>query len=101
MYSVYGALPVNTDAVSKTTEIANEQFPGWVVTTDKVNGSLSDVYGIPVSLEGNTAGDKARNCLAQQLNAFGMNASEWQQVSYITAAPKADYINFRQVIKKP
>jgi len=100
VYSVYGALPVNTDAVSKTTEIANEQFPGWVVTTDKVNGSLSDVYGIPVSLEGNTAGDKARNCLAQQLNAFGMNASEWQQVNYITAAPKADYINFRQVINK-
>ena len=98
VYSIYQSLPVNSKAAERTVKIVNEQFPGWVVTTDKLNGFFTDIYGVPVSVEGNTNVDKVHSCIQQKLKTSGINSTEWKQVSNVTA-PKADYVNFTQVIK--
>ena len=97
VYSTYRSLQVNTTAADKTTATLNKLFPGWVVTTDKLNGAFTDMYGEPVSANGNTNSDKAQQFLSEQLKKAGIKGTEWAQVSALSAR-KADYVNFTQVI---
>ena len=96
-FSVYQSLPVNHAGAGNTQKQVAAQFPGWVVTTDKVNGMFTDIYGTPFSLPGSTTIDKATGCMTSQLSSLGINAAEWVKVSEVTA-PKADYANFRQQV---
>src|SRR5258708_5813001 len=96
-FSNFKSLPANKTACDKTVKRVHVQFDGWAVTTDKLNGYFTDIFGAPVSIKGITNPDKARNCMVDKLSTFGVNADEWKQVSNITG-PKADYVNYKQTI---
>lgn len=97
VYSIYQSLPVNEDAADKTVKTVRKQFPGWVVTADKLNGQFTDIYGAPLHITGNNNSEKARACVTQKLQSSGLRIGDWKQVSDIQA-PKADYINYIQEI---
>lgn len=47
-YSVFGNfkdLPVNAGAGKKTNDLVAARFPGWKVSTDKLNGYVTDITG--------------------------------------------------------
>src|SRR4051812_34734679 len=72
VYSVYQSLPANSAAAEKTVKIIHDQFPGWAVTTDKLSGMFTDIYGSPIPLGGNCNIDKVQNCFAQMLTKAGI-----------------------------
>src|SRR4051812_8345974 len=71
VFSNYQSLPANTPAIEKTKAKAADAFPGWTATTDKVNGSITDLYGKSITLAGTTNKDKAAGYIAQRLKDFG------------------------------
>lgn len=97
VFSIYQSLPSNTVAIEKTRAKAAKAFPGWAVTTDKVNGAISDIYGQPVSLAGTSNKEKAAAFISQRMKVFGFNSSEWQFTN-APSAPRADYIYYVQSI---
>ncbi len=96
-FSSYKSLPSNKDAIEKSTNLVHDQFSGWVVTTDKLNGYFTDIYGQPINIDGNTNIVKSQNCMDQKLSDLGVNKAEWKMVS-APSARKADYVNYRQSI---
>ncbi len=97
VFNNFKALPVNRSAADKTVKNVHANFAGWAVTTDKLNGCFTDIYGTPITIDGTTDADKAQNCMVQKLKTCGVNKAEWQQVSNFSA-PKADYVNYKEVI---
>ena len=97
VFSIYNSLPVNKDAAARTRKNVSSVFPAWVVTTDKLNGSFTDIYGKPIALAGATNIVRAQACISQQLTGFDIRNTEWKQVSALNA-PKADYVNYTQII---
>ncbi len=97
VFRSFGTLQANKTAMNKSVIEVHTQFPGWSVTADKLNGLFTDIFGSPILLDGATDTDKAQNCLFQNLGTLGVNSAEWTKVSYINA-PKADYVNYRQVV---
>lgn len=93
----YKTLPANTRAIEKTKTETGKLFPGWAVTTDKLNGMVLDIYGAPITIEGSSNKERAQNCIAQKLKTLGADRKEWKQVSNITA-PRADYVHYNQYI---
>ncbi|MCW3123795.1 MAG: C-terminal target protein [Flavipsychrobacter sp.] len=96
-YSIYQSLPVNTKAAEKYIKTINSTFPGWAVTTDKLNGMFTDIYGAPITADGNTISEKAQICISQQLGQSGINSAEWKLIS-TPSGRKTDYVNFTQTI---
>lgn len=96
-FSVFQSFPVNEKAVDKTTKQVNALFPGWSVTTDKLNGCFIDIFGVPLSLTGNTNSDKAESCMQDKLSTLGVRKTEWKQVSNIDA-PRGGYLYYSQFI---
>jgi hypothetical protein len=97
VFSIYNSLPVNKDAAARTRKTVSSLFPSWAISTDKLNGSPTDIYGKPIALPGATNTERARSCMQQQLSALHLDAGEWKQVSVLNA-PKADYVNYTQVV---
>jgi hypothetical protein len=97
VFSNYQSLPANTPAIEKTKAKAADAFPGWTATTDKVNGSITDLYGKSITLAGTTNKDKAAGYIAQRLKDFGFKPGEWLFTT-APSAPKADYVNYTQSI---
>lgn len=96
-FSSYQTLPMNTVAAEQTQTRVAGVFPGWIVTTDKLTGNFSDIYGTPVPAEGNSLSEKAAAVMQQRLAVLGIKEGEWKQ-SKAYSAPKANYVNFTQVI---
>ena len=96
-FSNFASLPVNEAAGAATTKIVNAKFPGWVVNTDKLNGSFTDIYGVPVAQAGSTNIERAQACVSDKLSDLGILKSEWKQVSNIDA-PKGGYVYYSQMI---
>lgn len=96
-FSNYSSLPANTAAVAKTQKLAATHFPAWVVTTDKISGLFTDIYGQPLSVAGTGNVEKVQGLMAGKLASMGINKADWKLVRSITA-PKADYVNYVQVI---
>lgn len=97
VFNAYNTLPVNKEAVAKTRNIIGIAFRGWAITTDKLSGTFTDIYGKPVMLDGSDNKEKAAFCIAGRLSNTGIDKAEWRVVSEIPA-PKADYVNYTQVI---
>ncbi len=97
VYNSYRSLPSNTENSRKTAIKVGQQFPGWSVTTDKISGAFTDIFGAPVSISGNTILDKAGNCLTTKVKASDITGANWSLIGDINAR-KADYVNFRQVV---
>ncbi len=93
----YQTLPTNVNAGERTRSIIAGVFPGWKVTTDKLNGAFTDIYGSPVAASGNSLQEKASSIMQQKLRGLQIKPSEWQK-SIDYTAPKADYIHYKQVI---
>ncbi len=75
----------------------DQLFPGMNFTRDRLNGSLTGLFGKATPIAGGTLRDKARNLVEQKLSAFGLNWNEWQEVRN-QAAPHASFLDFRQEI---
>ncbi len=96
-FSNFKSLPANTTAQAKTIKTAHSQFPGWTVTTDKLSGIFTDIYGAPVLFSGSNNRERSQVCITTKIKTLGVTKSEWKQVS-APSAPKADYVNYRQAI---
>ncbi len=97
VFQNYQSIPANKKAVESSRTAAKALFPGWTVNCDKVNGAVSDIYGTPIQLAGNTNAEKAMNCFATQLKHLGINPAEWTKTSDFTA-PRASYVYYKQVV---
>ncbi len=93
----YERIPANAENNATTLQIAAQHFPSWKVNLDKVNGSFSNLFGNAISVAGNTLSDKATYLFDHQLQAFGIDKTQWTQTS-VTEAPRAGYVSFRQQI---
>ncbi|MCW3123794.1 MAG: hemagglutinin protein [Flavipsychrobacter sp.] len=96
-FSVYRRLPANTAAIEKSRKKISHVFPDWAITTDKLNGTFTDIYGTPIDIAGKTNIEQSLNCLGIKLKALGIYESEWIQTNK-AEAPKANYTYFRQEI---
>ena len=96
-FSTYQTLPVNSEAANKTRIVCEKAFPGWLMTTDKLNGSFTNIYGAPFPVKGNSLEEKSTTIIRERLAPLRVKAGEWQKVTAYSA-PKADYINYQQVI---
>jgi Zn-dependent metalloprotease len=96
-FSIYQSLPVNKAASTQYRKLAATDFPGWHVTTDKLNGYCTDIYGTPLSLQGGSNADKAVMCMSDKMTDLGVVAKEWKLVN-TAEAPKANYAYYAQVI---
>ncbi len=97
VFSSYSFLPVNTNAKAVMLKKVDRIFPGWAVTTDKLSGSVVDMFGVPAELPGGTIQDIAAECMRSKLSQLGLRPGEWQLVS-VKSAPRADYANYVQRI---
>ena len=97
VFGNYQSLPANTAAAQKSVQNVHTQFPGWAVTTEKLSGNFTDIYGTPVSIDGSTDAERAANCISEKLAQLGLQPADWKQVSNIPA-PKADYVNYAQEV---
>ena len=98
VFSSFGSLPTNQDAIAKTKRTASKLFPGWAVSCDKLNGLATDIYGLPVEIRGTTLLNKSQFCLSNPLSKLAIKKEEWVKVSEVSA-PKADYVYYKQIIK--
>ena len=96
-FNSYNSLPVNRDAAGVTRQQVAESFPGWAVATDKLNGSFTDINGVPVKVNGNTLAEKAIDLMQDKLNKLGVNDREWKKAKEYES-PKASFVNYKQVI---
>jgi hypothetical protein len=97
VFSNYRNLPANNGIGDKTIKNVHAKFAGWAVTTDKLNGNFTDIFGSPITIEGNTNADKAKNCMTGMLGNLNVSSGEWQMVS-APSGRKADYVHYRQYI---
>ncbi|PQJ09924.1 hypothetical protein CJD36_014560 [Flavipsychrobacter stenotrophus] len=97
VFSKYQSLPANTEAGEKTRNLLKTYFPGWMATTDKLNGTFTNVYGRPLAIDGNTLQEKATSIINRKLEGAGVKQSDWQLANEY-AAPNADYINYHQIV---
>ncbi|MBX2905662.1 MAG: T9SS type A sorting domain-containing protein [Taibaiella sp.] len=98
VFSGYGSLPANADAVRNTrTQIAS-LFPGWHASVDKLNGHFTDIYGKTMNVPGKDNLEKAHGLMNGYLAQLGVNAADWKLVA-TPKARNADYVNFVQSIK--
>jgi hypothetical protein len=96
-FSIYQSLPVNKTASAQYRKLAATDFPGWHVTTDKLNGYCTDIYGAPLLLQGGTNAEKAVNCMSDKMTDLGVVAKEWKLIN-TAEAPKANYAYYAQAI---
>ncbi|MBS1783252.1 MAG: T9SS type A sorting domain-containing protein [Bacteroidetes bacterium] len=72
-------------------------MPGMNARFDRINGSLSDVFGVALNVSGNSPEAKAQFILAQQLSNFGFNLANWQFV-VSTPIPNGNYVSYTSKI---
>ena len=98
-FSTYRNLPANKTAGNKTRDKISTEFKGWSVTTDKLNGSFTDITGPGITLEGKSTTDKSLSAIQQKLSGLGVKSDEWVKTNEYDA-PKASYVNYKQVINQ-
>ncbi len=74
-----------------------KQFPGWQFGTDKVSGSINNLYGKALTIPGSTPLARAQYCLQNKLGALGIDAADWQ-VYRDAGTGKAHYVDMRQTV---
>lgn len=86
-----------TEVLLNNRNLLQQQFPAMTASFDKLNGSLTDLFGQPAVIPGSALTDKAQYCFANQLAALGINAAQWQMVRNKTA-PHASFLGYTQSI---
>lgn len=74
-----------------------QHFPGWSATTDKLSGSVHDMYGPALALQGNDLAAKAAYCMDHLLGSAGIVRSQWQETRNVRAG-HASFVDFEQYI---
>lgn len=98
VFSGYHRLqPTQRDRSVTAEQKAKQQFPGMMVTVDKLSGNISDIFGIAIPVSGNTLQDKIQGLFQGQLKSLGFDASEWVLTAEVNA-PHASFVNYAQTI---
>jgi hypothetical protein len=82
--------------------VANRQtlmqhFPSWTATSDKLTGSVRDMYGPAIALSGSDLSAKAVYCMDHMLAGAGIVSSQWQQLRNVRAG-HASFVDYEQYI---
>jgi Secretion system C-terminal sorting domain/Thermolysin metallopeptidase, catalytic domain len=93
VFQNYRSLPANMQAQQATVKNVSGVFPGWHVTTDKLNGAFTDIFGKPVDASGSGNTQKAQSILSGQLSKLGIVPREWTFVSS-QATANAGYVHY-------
>lgn len=88
---------LNRELHAATRMQVQQKFPGWKLTTDKVTGGFSDIYGDAMAVSGQSPVEKSQTVMNELLKQLGVSISEWSLVRN-AAAPKAHYVDYEQVI---
>ncbi|WP_276132226.1 T9SS type A sorting domain-containing protein [Polluticoccus soli] len=88
---------LNRESHAATREQVRQNFPGWKLTTDKITGGFSDIYGDAMVISGQSPLEKSQTVMSKLLKQLGVANTEWNLVRN-AAAPKAHYVDYEQVI---
>ena len=96
-FAHYKDMPVNQAASSQTRSKVSAQFPGWMLSTDKLSGAFTDINGKPVAAAGLTTQEKANNVLRILLPKLGVTPADWVQTKAFSS-PKADFVQYKRQV---
>lgn len=89
--------PLSRIDTRSTAQKVNQQFPGMYVSTDKLNGSFTDIFGKAIVVTGSSIENKIAGLFAKELKALGLDANEWIAKARIDAG-HATFVNYDQAI---
>lgn len=96
-FAHYQDMPVNQAAIKQTLNKVNSQFPGWMVSTDKLSGLFTDINGQPITVPGSNTAEKAAHVVNTMLPKLGINAAEWVQTKSFSS-PKFEFVQYKRVL---
>ena len=79
-------------------ESLKSKFPGCYFHTDKLSGTVNDIYGNTIELKGNTLIEKTQQCMTDMLGMAGIDAKEWALVRNLKTH-HADFLDYHQYIQ--
>src|SRR5690606_24636200 len=78
-------------------EVLKSKFPGFYFHTDKLSGTVNDIYGNALEINGNNPVEKSQQCMTSLLSHAGIRMNDWQLVRN-TASSKADFVDYQQYL---
>ena len=94
----YKDLPTNRSGIAQENAKIAKQFPGWMISSDKLSGMFNDINGMPVAVTGASAKEKAANALNARLTSLGVAASQWVYTKE-ASSPKYDFVHYKRVVE--
>lgn len=88
----------NPEKMAQTQQQARQFLPGWNATTDKLNGTFTDMYGPAAQVQGSTNMEKAQILMKGKLAAMGVNADEWVNFRDVQVE-HASFVDFSRVVE--